>query len=60
MKQEISNNEEDRIEYIYKMQQIAKKLKKAYLKRKITIERLKLHRQSAILKKSRHEYAKLS
>ena len=30
MKQEVSNNEKNRIEYFYKMQQVAKILKKAY------------------------------
>ena len=48
MKQEISNSENDRIQYFYKMQQVAKELK------------FKLHRQDAILTESRHEHVKFS
>ena len=51
MKQEVSNSENDRIQYFHKVQQVAK----------IRIfERPKLHRQNAILIKSRHEHARLS
>ena len=77
MKQEVSNSENDRIQYFHKVQQVAKILKKAYLdeskqlkeamldlntlRKKIQIlERSKLHRQDAILTKSRREHAKLN
>ena len=48
MKQKISNSENNRIQYFHKVQQVAKELK------------FKLHRQNAILIKSRHEHAKFN
>ena len=77
MKQEVPNNENNRIQYFHKVQQVAKILKKAYFdenkqlkeamldlntsEKKIQIfEKSKLHRQNAILIKSRREHAKFN
>ena len=48
MKQEISNSENNRIQYFHKVQQIAKELK------------FKLHQQNTILTESRHEHTKFN
>ena len=75
MKQNISNSEEIRTQYLYEVQQVARQLKETYSDRyeslmkdmfnlNIRINRLseilKLHRQDATLLKFKQKHAKLS
>ena len=75
MEQDISNNEEVRIQYLHEVQRVARQLKKTYLNKyknlmkdmfnlNIRINRLfeilKLHRQDATLLKFKQKHAKLS
>ena len=75
MKQDISNSEEVRIQYLHEVQRVARQLEKTYSNRyeslmknmlnlNIRINRLsevfKLHRQDAIISKFKRKHAKLS
>ena len=75
MKQDISNSEEVRTQYLHEVQRVARQLKETYsdkyeslmkdmLNLNIKINRLfkilKLHRQDAILSKFKQKHAKLS
>ena len=75
MKQDISNSEEVRIQYLHEVQRVARQLEETYsdkyeslmkdmLNLNIRINRLfeifKLHRQDAILSKFKQKHAKLS